>query len=128
MQVVKRFYKIITLVNFMLPAGIVSAQRIVHLSPDTALFTPAKVGEISVYALTKKFPSADFHIVNKKGITEELFQFQYTTFSAISANFYTQHFGFFCKKELQFEKTTRVPLRFRLGSLDYVDRLENKKR
>ena len=46
--------------------------------------------------------------------------------SVISAGFYTQNFGFFCKKELQFEKATKIPLRFRLGSLQYNDYLEGK--
>ena len=44
----------------------------------------------------------------------------------ISANFYTQHFGFFCRQELKFEKITRVPFRFRLGSLQYCNYLESK--
>ena len=48
------------------------------------------------------------------------------TCSVISADFYTQGFGFFCKKELQFEKSTKIPLRFRLGSLQYNNYLEGK--
>ena len=44
----------------------------------------------------------------------------------ISPSLYTQHFGFFCRKELQLEKAIKLPLRFRLGSLDYVNSLEHE--
>ncbi len=44
----------------------------------------------------------------------------------IPSDYYIQNLAFFCKKELQLEKLTKVPFRFRLGSIDYVDRLEGK--
>ncbi|HEV8081331.1 MAG TPA: hypothetical protein VGP43_11495 [Chitinophagaceae bacterium] len=45
----------------------------------------------------------------------------------IPQNYYTQHFGVMCKKELALEKATKIPFRFRLGSLQQCNYLEGKR-
>lgn len=44
----------------------------------------------------------------------------------LQPNNYTQHLPFFCKEEWKLEQKTKLPLKFRLGSVSYVDRLEGK--
>jgi hypothetical protein len=46
--------------------------------------------------------------------------------SPVSPAFYVNSLDFFCRKELQIEKAIALPLRFRLGSLQYTDYLEGK--
>ena len=48
-------------------------------------------------------------------------------FSVIPMNFYTQHLGVMCKQELAVEKATKIPFRFRLGSVQQCNYLEGKK-
>lgn len=44
----------------------------------------------------------------------------------IAQDYYSKNLGFICKKEWQLEKAAKVPFRFRLGSLDYVNSMEGK--
>lgn len=82
---------------------------------------------------SKKINISGFFHTNYSGKQQGLKQFKQAEFistpvscQVISADLYTRGFGFFCKKELQFEKATKIPLRFRLGSLQYNNYLEGK--
>jgi len=48
------------------------------------------------------------------------------TLPIIPSTYHAARLGFICKQELQLDKLTPVPLRFRLGSLDYVNWMEQK--
>ena len=45
----------------------------------------------------------------------------------VPPRFYVNNLGFFCKQELKFQSATGLPFKFRLGSVQYCDRMEGKK-
>jgi hypothetical protein len=78
-----------------------------HLTPNF------KIGNAAVNPYTIDIGLRSVHLV-------------YIPESFLSSVYYCNSLGFFCKKEMQLEKITSVPFRFRLGSLDYVNYLEQK--
>jgi hypothetical protein len=44
----------------------------------------------------------------------------------IPANFYASHLPFFCDKELKLQKTIKMSVKFRLGSVEQCNKLEWK--
>ena len=44
----------------------------------------------------------------------------------IRPDFVSARQGYICRQEWKFEKKTRIPLRLRLGSLEYVNKMERK--
>jgi hypothetical protein len=45
----------------------------------------------------------------------------------LPGNFYAKQLPFFCSKELQVQKTIGMPVKFRLSTVEYCDKLEGKK-
>src|SRR6476469_9488086 len=87
----------------------------------SAFFSSAQVSK-NMFFLTKipVIRDSNFYTIASEPLTPS------HPLMAISPNYYTQHFGFFCKQELRVEKTLKMPLRFRLGSIEQCNYLEGK--
>lgn len=96
---------------FLLYAGISDGQSLdsLKVSPIKSIVKPIAKLSISINNLEKYSPN------------------NLIAFSVIPENYYTQHFGIMCKKELSIEKVIKIPFRFRLGSLQQCNYLEGKK-
>ena len=44
----------------------------------------------------------------------------------IAPGFYMRQLPFFCRQEIKLEKATKIPFRFRIGSVEDCDRMEGK--
>ena len=119
----QRVYQILVVLMLILPARIFSqqqmplfAQKTPHIYSEENLKAPKNHNNsYSVSAFVDTKAPRPFTL-NPLPIGMEV----------INANLTIQNLPFFCKKEFIFEKNTSVPLRVRLGSLDYVNKLEGK--
>jgi hypothetical protein len=89
--------------------------------PCTTAFSYVNANPVTVTAPT----GINYSFLNRQSKTDYFFSRQ--VFQPLKPDYFTCNQGFFCDQELIFEKKTGLPLRFRLGSLQYVDALEGKK-
>ncbi len=110
----QRFYKFLIVCLLMLCVLFTKAQMGKNILQDT--LTTVKINALAPPA------TLYFSIQNRISMPNLLKQS-----GVIPGNYYTQTFGIICKKELQMQKTIALPVFFRLGSLDYVNRMEGKR-
>jgi hypothetical protein len=130
----QREYMFVVVLMLIFPARIFSQQQIPRIgqnSPHTvAFFDPSQ--QMTRIFFDNFYVRKNYLIVRKAlpcALTHDIKDHGSAVVSELvtQPNCYLSHLGFFCKHELQFEKNTSIPLRLRLGSLEYVDRMEGKK-
>jgi len=94
----------------------------IHLGAQTTVaFTPDNTN----FPLKNKLIFLDYHLPTTTK-TDKITAPYYLK-SPIPENFSTLSYGFFCRKELAIEKATKIPFRFRLGSLQQCNYYEGKR-
>ena len=114
---VQRLFSFLVVFLLMFPGDIFGQQKSMLFTPKTLLLSIRNepVAFKPKFSITQVLGYNDCTGINK-----------YRLLNLPTASYYPNSLGFVCKKELQLDKITAVPLRFRLGSLDYVNYLEQK--
>ena len=121
---VQRFYKIIVAFCLALCGTSVIAQDFSKKIPVVTISSFIPLNKYSIHPARNAGP---VFIINpaREWLGQDVVTLKnHAVTGSIGGSYYTDNFGIICKKELQLEKTTRVPLRFRLGSLEYSNALE----
>ena len=125
----QRVYQFLVVLLILIPAKIFSQQqlpRVGHKSPHKYKFLDIR----EPLSSDKDFISAIFLESRNLQVSLDVRQkFSYSSdIRIVNPGFTLQNLPFFCEKEIQIEKATLIPFRFRLGSLEQVNQIEGKEK
>ena len=132
-EMFKRIF--ITIAVFLLTAQLLSAQKIFQ-QPKTISQVVGKINYDNkqwayqnspqyVKNVVFNYPSINYNFSIQPGSSGVHSTSNYKNFEIRGVN-YQDRLTFFCRQEYKFEKSTKIPLRFRIGSLNYTNYLEQK--
>lgn len=122
----QRFHKIIVALVFLLSALAVTGQQQQVIPAGIPVLKPIVLPAISMYPASKNFAKLYSPAHLRPLFLPAIPLLKTASLTTITGSYYAQHLAFFCRRELQFEKATNIPFRFRLGSVAYCDYLEAK--
>jgi hypothetical protein len=117
----QRVYEFLVVLLLIFPSVIFSQQqmpRIEQNSPHGIIFSEN---------FLKKPDRVSDWVSRGVRTRESLHPHDFLKLQLVEPRFMISDLPFFCRQEYKFEKTTLIPLRLRLGSLEYVNKLEGKK-
>jgi hypothetical protein len=113
--------KVLSIAGLMLIVCLshISAQSRIAVPPLYPLTKASKLRAVSLKEVAAPAYLSSFRVTENKGVPG--------TKAPLAPNdYYQQHFGFFCKKEWNWEKQTQLPVKVRLGSYQEAQRMEGK--
>lgn len=116
----QRIFLVVVVLIFPFNGEIFAQQKIVEKN----LAAPSFLGESRSFDSLAGRPGVAYFSAKKSVSIPSFFQ---KKLQPVAPSFYISNLSFICRQEWQFQKTTGIPLRIRLGSLEYVDRLEGKR-
>jgi len=117
----QRIFWVVVVLIFPFSGEIFAQQKIVekNFAVPSSLRKSDNLHPFPVYPAVAVFPD------KKITLLSSFFQ---EPLHPVAPSFYINNLSFICRQEWQFQKNTGIPLRIRLGSLEYVDRLEGKRK
>lgn len=72
------------------------------------------------------FGQSSFSVIANKKFSLDSLTSSSIKLPVLQPDYYVRNLAFFCRQEWKMERTTGLPFRFRLGSLEQCNRLEGK--
>jgi len=115
----QRIFWVVVVLIFLFNGEIFARQKIVekNFAVPSFLRKSDNLRPFSVYPAVAVFPDKKITLASS---------FFLKPLYPVAPSFYINNLSFICRQEWQFQKNTGIPLRIRLGSLEYVDRMEGK--